>query len=89
VARWKRRAAGTTRYLTDIDLRTSIDSDDLIERVAVRAMEKDLVSHDTLHAELYLQPFEATPRDHRPAMSNLIAPPYLFDYTEVQVSCST
>ena len=55
MARWKRRAAGTTRYLTDIDLRTSIDSDDLIERVAVRAMEKDLVSHDTPHAELYLQ----------------------------------
>jgi hypothetical protein len=38
MARWKRRAAGATRYLTDIDLRTSIDSDDLIERVAVRTL---------------------------------------------------
>jgi hypothetical protein len=40
---------------------TKFDFDDLIERAAVRGMEKDLVSHDTPHAKLYLQALRLHP----------------------------
>lgn len=63
MARWKWRAAWTTCRLTADGLRTSFNFDNLVERVAVRAMEKHLFGHDgpcricllTIHLPTYQQ----------------------------------
>jgi hypothetical protein len=44
----KRATAGAARYLTVDGFRTGFDSDDLIERIAVRAIEINTRSHGAL-----------------------------------------
>jgi hypothetical protein len=60
VARWKWRAARTTRYRTGSGLGASFNFGNLVERVAVRAMEKNFVGHDVPHAGILLAVAQGT-----------------------------